>query len=96
MVDNHGELYLVAVDRKEAHRLSLKVRRVLMEHATNDKMSVLKFQSVYQTMFGESITIETIQEKLSETANVLYFLFMYCNSSFEHVFLLNLCLDCQN
>lgn len=70
MVDNHGELFLVAVDRKEAHRLSLKVRRVLMEHSSNDKMSVLQFQSVYQTMFGESISTEIIQEKLSDTANV--------------------------
>lgn len=62
---------MVAVDRKEAHRLSLKVRRVLMEHSSNGKMSVLQFQSVYHTMFGESITIETVQEKLSETANVM-------------------------
>lgn len=62
---------MVAVDRKEAHRLSLKVRRVLMEHSSNDKMSVLQFQSVYHTMFGESITTETIQEKLSETVNVM-------------------------
>ncbi|XP_025408796.1 meiosis regulator and mRNA stability factor 1 isoform X2 [Sipha flava] len=71
VVDNHGELFLIAVDRKEAHRLSLKVRRVLMEHSSNDKMSVLQFQSVYHTMFGESITIETIQEKLSETVNII-------------------------
>jgi len=71
VVDNHGELFLIAVDRKEAQRLSLKVRRVLMEHSSNNKMSVLQFQSVYQTMFGESIDIETIQEKLSETANVM-------------------------
>lgn len=71
MVDNHGELFLIAVDRKEAQRLSLKVRRVLMEHSSNDKMSFLQFQSVYQTMFGESIDIEIIQEKLSETANVI-------------------------
>lgn len=33
-------------------------------------MSVLQFQSVYQTMFGESINIETMQEKLSETIKV--------------------------
>jgi len=70
VVDNHGELFLIAVDRKEAQRLSLKVRRVLMEHSSNDKMSVLQFQSVYQTMFGESINIETMQEKLSETIKV--------------------------
>lgn len=71
MVNNHGELFLIAVDRKEAQRLSLKVRRVLMEHSSNDKISILQFQSVYQTMFGESISIETIQEKLSDTINVL-------------------------
>jgi len=71
VVDNHGELFLIAVDRKEAQRLSLKVRRVLMEHSSNDKMSVLQFQSVYQTMFGESINIETMQEKLSETIKVI-------------------------
>lgn len=73
MVDNHGELFLIAVDRKEAQRLSLKVRRVLMEHSSNDKMSVLQFQLVYQSMFNESINIDIIQEKLSETANVKYF-----------------------
>lgn len=73
MVDNHGELFLIAVDRKEAQRLSLKVWRVLMEHSSNDKMSVLQFQLVYQSMFNESISIEIIQEKLSETANVKYF-----------------------
>lgn len=73
VVDNHGELFLIAVDRKEAQRLSLKVRRVLMEHSSNDKMSVLQFQLVYQSMFNESISIEIIQEKLSETANVKYF-----------------------
>ncbi|XP_025194845.1 meiosis regulator and mRNA stability factor 1 isoform X2 [Melanaphis sacchari] len=71
VVDNHGELFLIAVDRKEAQRLSLKVRRVLMEHSSNDKMSVLQFQSVYQTMFGESISIETMQEKLSETIKIV-------------------------
>lgn len=71
MIDNHGELFLVAVDRKEAQRLSLKVRRVLMEHSSNGKMSILQFQSVYQSMFGESISIETIQEKLSETVKVI-------------------------
>lgn len=71
VIDNHGELFLIAVDRKEAQRLSLKVRRVLMEHSSNDKMSVLQFQSVYQTMFGESINIETMQEKLSETIKVI-------------------------
>ncbi|XP_029345012.1 meiosis regulator and mRNA stability factor 1 isoform X2 [Acyrthosiphon pisum] len=71
VVDNHGELFLVAVDRREAQRLSLKVRRVLMEHSSNDKMSVLQFQSVYQTMFGESINIETMQEKLSETIKIV-------------------------
>lgn len=73
VVDNHGELFLIAVDRKEAQRLSLKVRRVLMEHSSNDKMSVLQFQLVYQSMFNESISTEIIQEKLSETANVKYF-----------------------
>lgn len=73
MVDNHGELFLIAVDRKEAQRLSLKVRRVLMEHSSNDKMSILQFQLVYQSMFNESISIDIIQEKLSETANVKYF-----------------------
>lgn len=81
MVDNNGELILIAVDRKEAQRLSLKVRRVLMEHSSNDKISILQFQSVYQTMFGESISIETIQEKLSDTINVLilnYFLNIFC------------------
>lgn len=51
--------------------LSLKVRRVLMEHSSNDKMSVLQFQSVYQKMFNETISTEIIQEKLSETANVI-------------------------
>lgn len=71
MIDNHGELFLVAVDRREAQRLSLKVRRVLMEHSSNGKMSILQFQSVYQSMFGESISIETIQEKLSETIKVI-------------------------
>ncbi|XP_060874812.1 meiosis regulator and mRNA stability factor 1-like [Metopolophium dirhodum] len=71
VVDNHGELFLIAVDRKEAQRLSLKVRRVLMEHSSNDKMSVLQFQSVYQTMFGESINIETMQEKLGETIKIV-------------------------
>lgn len=71
MIDNHGELFLVAVDRKEAQRLSLKVRRVLMEHSSNGKMSVLQFQSVYQSIFGESISIEIIQEKLSETVKVI-------------------------
>lgn len=81
MVDNNGELILIAVDRKEAQRLSLKVRRVLMEHSSNDKISILQFQSVYQTMFGESISIETIQEKLSDTIKVLilnYFLNIFC------------------
>lgn len=72
VIDNHGELFLIAVDRREAQRLSLKVRRVLMEHSSNNKMSVLRFQSVYQTMFGESINIETIQEKLTETINVIF------------------------
>lgn len=71
MIDNHGELFLMAVDRKEAQRLSLKVRRVLMEHSSNGKMSVLQFQSVYQSMFGESISMEIIQEKLSETIKVI-------------------------
>lgn len=77
MVDNHGELFLVAVDRKEAQRLSLKVRRVLMEHSSNDKMSFLQFQSLYQTLFGESISIETIQDKLCDTANVIIDLIEY-------------------
>ncbi|VVC29950.1 OST-HTH/LOTUS domain,NYN domain, limkain-b1-type,Marf1, conserved domain,PIN domain-like,Marf1, RNA [Cinara cedri] len=71
VVDSHGELFLVAVDRKEAHRLSLKVRRVLMEHSSSDKISFLQFQSLYQTMFGESINIETIQDKLCDTANIV-------------------------
>lgn len=51
--------------------LSLKVRRVLMEHSSNDKIPILQFQSIYQKMFGESISIETIQDKLSDTANVM-------------------------
>lgn len=71
MVDNNGELFLVAVDRKEVQKLSLRVRRVLMERSSNDKMSVLQFEMVYQSMFGESISIGIIQEKLSETANVI-------------------------
>ncbi|XP_050521810.1 meiosis regulator and mRNA stability factor 1 [Daktulosphaira vitifoliae] len=71
IMDNHGELLLVAVDRKEAQLLSLKVRRVLMEHSSNDRMSVLQFQSVFQTMFGESICIETIKEKLTDTVNII-------------------------
>lgn len=75
-MDNHGEYLLVAVDRKEAQLLSLKVRRVLMEHSSNDRMSVLQFQSVFQTMFGESICIETIKEKLTDTINVSYFEFL--------------------
>lgn len=51
--------------------LSLKVRRVLMEHSSNDKMSVLQFQSVYQKIFDETISTDIIQEKLGETAKVL-------------------------
>lgn len=85
MIDNHGELFLLAVDRKEAQRLSLKVRRVLMEHSSNNKMSVLQFQMVFQSMFGESLSIETIQEKLNETANVIDFnLFPSCLSIMVH------------
>lgn len=71
MIDNNGVLFLVAVDRKEVQKLSLRVRRVLMERSSNDKMSVVQFEMVYQSMFGESISIEIIQEKLSETANVI-------------------------
>lgn len=42
-----------------------------MERSSNNKMSMLQFQIVYQSMFGESISIEIIQEKLRETANVI-------------------------
>jgi len=89
MVDNHGELFLIAVDRKEAQRLSLKVRLVLMEHSSNNKMSILQFQLVFQSMFGESISVEIIQEKLNETATVKKLNIIPC--CYSNLF--NLCLD---
>jgi len=64
-----------------------------MEHSSNDKMSVLQFQSVYHTMFGESIDIEIIKEKLGETVNVTdlnFFLIIF----FNHILLIAFYLDC--
>lgn len=67
VVNNHGELFLIAVVYKETERSSLKVCCTLKDYSFNDKMSVWQFQSINQTILSESINIKTMQKKLSET-----------------------------